>query len=58
MESSDVLEYLVRRLGVLTVTEIILWKDGIRVFEPSHGQLSDLMTVMQAIRMSDSLSAD
>lgn len=57
-ESSDVLEYLVRRLGVPSVTEFILWKDGIRVVEFSRGQLHDVMTVMQSIGVLDSLSDD
>ncbi|KAB8213265.1 hypothetical protein BDV33DRAFT_185118 [Aspergillus novoparasiticus] len=54
LESSDVLKNLGRRLGVSTGTEFILWKNGIRVVEFSRGQLSDLMTVLQAIGVLDS----
>jgi hypothetical protein len=43
---------------VPTVTEFILWKDGIRMVESSHRQLSDLMTVMQEIGVTDALSND
>jgi hypothetical protein len=50
-ESPEVLEHLTGKFKVSTVTEFILWRDKIKVIEYSRGQLSDLMTVLKAIKI-------